>query len=157
MNSSSQKNKYQAYAAANHTVAKTQQILMIYDGLIRMVAQAKEAIRENRIEDRYHILAKASNIVHGLQGCLDFENGKEIANILYSFYASIDSRIFSIHRSNSVEMCEEVITDLKLMRDAWQTVDETALQGEAPAIAPETPAASGEVPPAAPISITLTA
>ena len=155
-----QKHKYQAYAAANHTVAKTQQILMIYDGIIRMMSQAKEAIRETRIEDRYNLLAKASSIIHGLQGCLDFENGKEIASILYSFYSSIDSRIFSIHRSNSIESCDEVINDLKKMRDAWQVVDATALKADAPVIVPEETAPGGDSTPAlpqAPVNITLSA
>lgn len=119
-----QKHKYQAYSSATQTVAKTQQIIILYDGMIRLVQQAKEAIREKRIEDRYNLLMKASNIVHGLQGCLDFENGKEIASMLYNFYSSVESRIFSIHRTNNMATCDEVIADLKQMRDAWVVVDE---------------------------------
>ena len=131
-----QKSKYQAYAAATQTVAKTQQIVMLYDGVIRLVQQAKEAIREKRIEDRYNLLVKAGDIVHGLQGCLDFENGKEIANILFSFYSTVDSKLFSIHRTNDLEACDEVIADLKKMRDAWLAVDEQMLLESAPATPP---------------------
>ncbi len=125
------KNKYQAYAAATQTVAKTQQIIMLYDGVIRLVQQAKEAISQRRIEDRYNLLIKASEIINGLQGCLDFENGKEIAGILFSFYSTVESRIFSIHRTNSLEVCDEVIADLKQMRDAWVAVDEKSLAEQA--------------------------
>jgi flagellar protein FliS len=118
------KHQYQAYAAATQTVAKTRQIVMLYDGAIRFVHQAKEAIRERRIEDRYHLLIRASGVVTGLQSCLDFENGGSIAKILYQFYSSIDQRLFSIQRSNSLDECEQVLADLKQMRDVWQEIDQ---------------------------------
>jgi flagellar protein FliS len=148
------KNKYQAYASATQTVAKTQQIVMLYDGAIRYIQQAKEAIRDKRIEDRYNLLIKAGEIIVGLQACLDFENGKEIARILYNFYSSIDTRMFSIHRTNSMETCDEIIEELKQMRSVWYDIDKGAsadasVQAEAE---PENTA-----PPASPENITLSA
>lgn len=125
-----QKQKYQAYAAATQTVAKTKQIVLLYDGVIRYLQQAKEAIRAKRIEDRYNLLIKASEIISGLQGCLDFENGGEIARVLYQFYSSIDHRMFFIHRTNSIETCDELIAELKQMRDVWHEIDQnTAADG----------------------------
>lgn len=121
-----EKHKYQAYAAATQTTAPVRQIVLLYDGVIRLVQQAKEAINEKRIEDRYKLLIKASELVGGLQSCLDFDNGGEIARILYSYYSSIEARIFTIHRSNSLEDCDNVIADLKQMRDAWNEIDHTA-------------------------------
>ena len=118
------KQKYQAYASATQTVAKTKQIVLLYDGVIRYIQQAKEAIRARKIEDRYHLLIKASDVIVGLQACLDFENGKEIAKILYNFYSSIDTRLFSIHRTNSIETCDEVIAELKQMREVWHDIDQ---------------------------------
>jgi flagellar secretion chaperone FliS len=126
-----QKQKYQAYVNATQTVAKTKQIVMLYDGAIRFVQQAKEAIRENRIEDRFKMLVKATDIIGGLQACLDFENGGDIAKVLYSFYASAEARLFAIHRSNSIEACDEVINDLKQMRDVWQEIDQKSSGGGA--------------------------
>ena len=117
------KNKYQAYSAAAQTLAKTRQIVLLYDGAIRFVQQGKEAIQTNRIEDRYNLLMRASDIVHGLQSCLDFDNGGDIAKILYQFYTSINNRLFSIHHTNSLDACDEVIADLKQMRDVWYEID----------------------------------
>lgn len=133
MSASYTKQQYKAYASATQTVAKTQQIIMLYDGTIRLIQQAKEAIRENRIEDRYNLLVKASTIVGGLQACLDFENGQQIANILYSFYSSVENRLFTIHRTNSIEACDELIDELKQMRDAWVAVDEADAASSVPA------------------------
>ncbi len=118
-----EKQKYQAYAFATQTVAPVRQIVLLYDGIIRLLQQSKEAIAEKRIEDRYNLLIKASDLVNGLQGCLDFDNGGEIANILYGYYSSIDARLFSIHRTNSTTDCDSIIADLKQMRDAWNEID----------------------------------
>lgn len=118
------KQQYQAYAAATQTVARTRQIVLLYDGVIRFVQQARTAIVEKRIEDRFNLLIKASDVIAGLQACLDFERGGEIAKVLYSFYSSVDGRIYSVHRTNSVETCDEVIAELKQMRDAWHEIDQ---------------------------------
>jgi len=141
--------QYKAYATARQTVAKTRQIVMLYDGAIRYLQQASEAIREKRIEDRYHLLVKASEIVSGLQGCLDFEKGGQVASLLHHFYTSVDLRIFSLHRTASAEACEQIIRDLKQMRDVWHEIDgqqgsgETASGGNAPA--PAAPAPGGDL------------
>jgi len=136
------KNKYQAYAAATQTVAKTRQIVILYDGAIRFLQQAKEAIRERRIEDRYHLLIRASSIINGLQSCLDFEHGGNVAKILYQFYSSLDGRLFAIHHSSSMESCDEVIADLKQMRDVWHEIDQNMVQ---PA---QNPPETAQIPPA---------
>lgn len=125
-----ERNKYQAYATATQTVAPVRQIILLYEGAIRLVQQAKEAIAEKRIEDRYNLLIKASELVGGLQGCLDFDNGGEIAKILYSYYSAIDNRLYAIHRSNSIQECEGIIADLKQMRDAWHEIDQTSSSGK---------------------------
>lgn len=127
-------NKYQAYAAATQTVAKTRQIVMLYDGAIRFLQQAKEAMNEKRIEDRYHLLVRASNIVVGLQSCLDFERGGDIAKVLYQFYASIEMRIYALHYNNSVEACNEVIDSLKQMRDVWHEIDQSTASASGEAV-----------------------
>src|SRR5690348_3031954 len=127
------KNKYQAYATATQTVAKTRQIVLLYDGAIRFMQQAKEAIYEKRIEDRYHLLLKASDVLMGLQGCLDFEQGGDIARLLYQFYSSLDHRIFSIHHTASIETCDAIIAELKQMRDVWDEIDHNASAASAAA------------------------
>ena len=122
--------QYNAYSAASQTVPKTKQIIMLYDGAIRFMKQARHAIEERRIEDRFHLLNRASEIVVSLQACLDFDNGGEIAHILFDYYSSIDARILNIHRSNDLKLCDSVIDNLKEMRDAWQNID-TAMSEEA--------------------------
>ncbi|NBO17769.1 MAG: flagellar export chaperone FliS, partial [Proteobacteria bacterium] len=127
-----QKQKYQAYAAATQTVARTKQIVMLYDGTIRFIYQAKEAIEKNNIQDRYNMLTKASEVLLGLQSCLDFENGGQIAKVLYNFYSTIDSMIFQVHRTGSAQTCDTIIAEMKKMRDVWQEIDESTTSAPPP-------------------------
>lgn len=118
-----QKNPYKAYNQASHTVAKTRQVVMLYDGVIRNLQQAGEAMKQNQIEERYKKLVRASEIIIGLQSSLDFENGESAARILYDFYSSIDSRMLTLHRTNDVTLCNTLIEELKEVREMWDKID----------------------------------
>lgn len=115
--------QYRAYANAAMTVGKVRQVVMLYDGAIRFVKQATEAIAAGDFETRYNQLVKTSEIITGLQNSLDFEQGGDISKLLYDYYASIDARLFTVHRSNDVKMCEAIVKELKMMRDAWDQID----------------------------------
>lgn len=116
--------QYQAYALANQTAPKTRQIVMLYDGVIRYLRQTREAIEEQRIEERYNLLLKASEVIMGLQSCLDFNDGGDVALALYDFYSSIDARILSLHGTQSLPVCDQLVADLKQMRDIWTGIDQ---------------------------------
>lgn len=135
---------YKAYHRATHTVTKTRQVVMLYDGMIRFMQQACEAMEKKDYETRYNKLARVSEIAHGLQACLDFEAGGDSAKILYDFYASLEVRIFQLHRSNDAEQCRKLITEVKNMRDMWDRFDRDgevnspAPANSAPGTAPST-------------------
>lgn len=124
--------QYNAYNMATQTVSKTRQVVMLYDGAIRFAKQAKTAIEENRIEDRYNLLHKVSEILMGLQGSLDFDNGGEIAPLLFDYYSSLDARILYIQHKNDVAILDSIISELKQMRDAWGKVDSHNITTEEP-------------------------
>ena len=112
-----------AYNRANHTVSKTRQVVMLYDGAIRFLQQALEAMEKKDYEARYQKLMRAADVVIGLQACLDFDSGGKSAKVLYDFYSSMDLRIFALHRSNDLEECRKIITEMKDMRDVWDRID----------------------------------
>jgi flagellar secretion chaperone FliS len=114
---------YKAYNRANHTVSKTRQVVMLYDGAIRFLQQACEAIENKDYEVRYHKLTRAADIMVGLQSCLDFDAGGPSAKGLYDFYAAIDMKIFALHRSNDLSACQALIAEIKEMRDVWDGID----------------------------------
>ena len=118
-----QKNPYKAYNQASHTVAKTRQVVMLYDGVIRNLQQACEAMKHNQVEERFKKLLRASEIIIGLQSSLDFENGESAARILYDFYSSIDSRMLTLHRTCDIALCNTLIEELKEVREMWDKID----------------------------------
>ena len=119
----SQYDRYKAYSNASQTVAKTRQVVMLYDGAIRFLNQAKEAIEKNDIEQRYIKLTRVTDIISGLQSCLDYEAGQETAKLLNGFYTSIEMRVFSQHHTPDVAKCAQIIKELKEMRDVWDVID----------------------------------
>ena len=135
-------NLYKAYHKATHTVSKTRQVVMLYDGAIRFLQQAGDAIDKKEIERRYHALTRASEIISGLQSCLDFDSAEKMARILFDFYTNIDLLILAIHRTADKKSCEEIIADLKQMRDVWDNIDrggeaKPSVSEQKPAMAPD--------------------
>jgi len=118
------KEMYNAYTTASQMVRKTRQVVMLYEGVIRFVKQAKHAIEKNDIETRYNSLSKACNIITGLQLSLDFDKGGEIAKLLYDYYSGLDMRLMSIHQNQSTELCDLAIKHLKMMCEAWEEIDQ---------------------------------
>src|SRR5438105_7157456 len=116
--------QYQAYNIATQTVGKTRQIVMLYDGAVRYLRQAIEALRAGRIEERYHLLMKAVAVIGGLQSCIDLSVGSDISLMLYDYYASIERRLMSVHHTGNVQTCETIISELKAMRDVWDEIDQ---------------------------------
>ncbi|HEU5047013.1 MAG TPA: flagellar export chaperone FliS [Rickettsiales bacterium] len=128
--------QYRAYTAATGTVAKTRQLVMLYDGIIKCLKYAEIAARENRIEDRYNQLIKASEIVMALQSSIDFDKGGDIAGILHEFYTQIARRIISVNFLKDAEkagqLCLELLEEVKQMRNVWDDIDRSLTQGTQP-------------------------
>ena len=131
------KQSYKAYATATQTVAKTKQVVMLYEAAVKDMQQAIDAINAGDIQTRFNSLERAGNIVFGLQGALDFESAPDIAQVLYDYYASIDARIMSLHRTQDIAVCEQVLRDLKMMRDAWIEIDKMDEEGKIEAPTPQ--------------------
>lgn len=128
--------RHKAYQQASHTVARTRQVVMLYDGMVRFMSQAKEAIESGdimRIEERYQKLTRVCEIIAGLQACLDFDVGGDTAKVLYAFYASIESRVFNLHHAPDAQVCAQIIAELKEMRDVWDSIDRQK-EAAAPAV-----------------------
>lgn len=122
--------QYQAYSIATRTVAKTRQVVMLYDGAIRFLRQAEAAIEANQIEERFKLLQRTSEIITGLQSSIDFDTGGDVAQTLHRFYTGISMRILDINfkGDQSKAICGEIIAELKQMRDIWDSIDHTLNQ-----------------------------
>ncbi len=96
------------------------QVIMLYDGAINFIQQAKEAMIRKDSDSKYKYLSKAIAIITGLNSCLDTTGkGDETKRVLEDFYMQVDMHLAYIKCNDRLESCDRVIADLKRMRDAW--------------------------------------
>ena len=108
-----------AYGQAADTLPPLQQIVMLYDGAIRRLREAKAAGEAGRIAQRATAVGKAAAIVDALQRCLDAERGGEIAANLDRIYTHLGFRMQQINMLGDLAICDEVAEQLAELRMAW--------------------------------------
>jgi flagellar protein FliS len=140
------KNAHVAYKHASHNMTKTRQVVLAYDGIISMVLRARQAIQENDPETRFNSIQRACMVILSLQTALDHKNGGEIAKMLDSFYFSIDLRLMRQHTEQDIGKLDQLIGEIRQMRDAWVDVDAQMTNAKAQGT---------ELPPAAPSAETI--
>lgn len=111
-----------AYDQAAGTMPPLQQIVLLYDGAIRRLREARDAIEGGRVKDRHVAVEKAATIVGALQGCLDLDRGGEIAANLDRLYTHLTIRMHQINVANDPTVCDEVAERLGELRMAWSAL-----------------------------------
>ena len=97
-------------------------IQMLFDGLIESMSAAKGHIQHNNISEKSKAIARASRIVLGLQGALDFEKGGELAKNLDELYNYITRRLLYVNARNDLAALDEIHGLMTEIRSAWETV-----------------------------------
>ncbi len=114
------------YTEAGHNVSNTRQVVMLYDGIIKFLRNAKISQAQKDFENVYSNLQKAKNIIQGLQLGINFESGGEIAQTLNDFYDGMFFRLslFNIRDgSQGEDYLANITRDLQTMRNAWAEID----------------------------------
>ena len=119
-----------AYGQAVETIPPARQIVMLYDGVLRQIANARSAIGDRRINDRFTAVQKATLILEGLQGCLDHEQGGEIAPQLDQLYGHYIFRLQAINMEDDPNICDELTAQIRELRESWAVL---ATSGTSPA------------------------
>lgn len=112
-----------AYKNAFENVDKLNQAIMLFDTAIASMQQAKQAIIDKKIEERFNKLTKVFNILTGLRDALDHNANPELAKTLEDWYSATSLRVLSINRTQDLSMCDLCEKHLKEMRSAWQEVE----------------------------------
>lgn len=124
-----------AYGQAARTIPPAVQVVMLYDGAIGRLREARRAVEEGRVEDRYRAVGKAAAIVDALHACLDRERGGEVAVLLDRLYTYVSVRMQLINTRNDAGVCDELTARLTELRDSWRVIAEGgSATGAAPAV-----------------------
>ncbi len=97
-------------------------IQMLFDGLIESLSTAKGHIQHNNVAEKSKAIARASRIVLGLQGALDFEKGGDLAGNLNELYNYVTRRLLHVNARNDLQALEEIHGLMTEIRSAWETV-----------------------------------
>lgn len=95
-----------------------EQVLMLYDGAMKFMLQAKGAIERGEIEARCNANRRAMEIIAYLIDMVNPEQGGEAAKRLFSIYTSMLKRMLMIDFENNPAICDEMVTNLRTLRSA---------------------------------------
>lgn len=94
-------------------------VVMLYDGAIKFMLSAQEAIRRHDIAARRTALSKALAIISELQSTLNMDQGGEIAVTLDELYRWSSVRLLDATVQNDEAPIEEVLQVFRTLRDGW--------------------------------------
>ena len=106
------------------TASKEQLLIMFYDGAIRFVTRAENAIKENNIEQKSYCINKASAIITELSVTLDHKIGEQIASDLEALYEFMNRELIKANIKNSLAPLETVKTLLTDLSETWKSAIE---------------------------------
>ena len=116
-----QSNAFNAYKQNSVTTASPGELtLMLYNGCIKFIGQAKNAINEKNIEQRNYYIQRAQAIIVEFMSTLNMDY--EISNQMLPLYEYMNRRLTEANVKNSIEILDEVEGLVVEFRDTWKEV-----------------------------------
>lgn len=97
-------------------------VVALYDGVVRFLSTAVEAVERGNVEERRYAVKRALDIIIHLQARLRTDIGGRPAQALSEFYAAIFAQILQASQSASKEKFEHAIASVRNVREAWRQV-----------------------------------
>ena len=94
-------------------------VVMLYDGALRFVSEAKQAHLRGDILARGNAISRCLAIVAELQSTLNIEQGGTIAEELDRLYTYINTRLVDVSARKDVAALDEIYGLLSTIRDGW--------------------------------------
>jgi flagellar secretion chaperone FliS len=96
--------------------------IALYDGVIRFMRDAIEAVERKEVDKRRAAVKRAMDIVIHLQATLNKDVGGKPAEALSDFYVAMFALMLQGSQGNSRKKFEQVIANVLNVRDAWKQV-----------------------------------
>ncbi|MDR3044225.1 MAG: flagellar export chaperone FliS [Desulfovibrio sp.] len=107
------------------TTTQGELLLLLYDGAIKFLNQAKEKIAERDYAGKGILISKALDIVNELDASLNLEKGGELAENLHKLYFYCSTRLLNANLKMDVAFIDEVIKILAGLRGAYGQIVNT--------------------------------
>ncbi|MGF1476184.1 MAG: flagellar export chaperone FliS [Geminicoccaceae bacterium] len=119
-----------AYGQASQTLPPAQQLVELFDGMVRQLRRAKNAIQAGDIEGRFFATEKVARVIDALQACLDHEAGGDMARQLDRYYSFLRHRLMELNAKNDPAVCQDLMDRLGDMRSAWEQIAAGAVDAD---------------------------
>lgn len=114
-------NPYQTYQQNSAQTASPGQLtLMLYNGCLKFIKQAKVAIEENNIEARNTNIIKAQNIIREFMVTLNMD--LEVSKSMMQMYDYMLQKLIEANMKSDLEALAEVEAYVIEFRDTWKQV-----------------------------------
>jgi len=114
-------NAYNAYKQNSVTTASPGELtLMLYNGCLKFLHQAKKGILEKNIEVKNTNLIKAQNIIKELMSTLNMDLA--VSNEMLPLYDYMNRRLMEANIKNDPSIIDEVESLVVEFRDTWKEV-----------------------------------
>jgi len=121
----------QQYIATQISTAdRLQLVVMLYEGAIAFLNQAKEKMAQKDASGKGLFISKALDIIAELNASLNFQEGRELAANLFHLYNFMTAHLTRANLNWDLKAVEEVQGMLMQLRDSWQEVCQKAKRGE---------------------------
>jgi flagellar protein FliS len=100
-------------------------VVMLYDGALRFVTLARDAIQRRDIPARRDAISRLLAIIAELQSTLDIERGGQVAASLDELYAFVTRRVMDAAFNNDIAALDEARRVLETLKDGWQSIAAT--------------------------------
>ncbi|MDY2790698.1 MAG: flagellar export chaperone FliS [Lachnospiraceae bacterium] len=108
------------------TATPAELTLMLYEGAIKFCNKAIEAVNKQEVEKAYENIVKVENIIVEFKATLN--HNYEVAKDFDIVYDYIYDRLVAANMSKDPEILEEVLTQLRDMRDNWKTIMQSSVR-----------------------------
>jgi flagellar secretion chaperone FliS len=97
-------------------------VVMLYDGAIKFVLEAREAIARNDVRARTNAVSRTIAIIVELQNTLNVKDGGEVARELDRLYSYINARLLDVTANADDEAAKQVQKLLTTLREGWSQI-----------------------------------
>ena len=97
-------------------------VTMLYDGALRFLASASDAVARNDLRERAQNVSRALDIICELQNTLNMEAGGEVARQLDALYTYMTSRLLDSTAKRDHAALAEVHKLLSTLREGWAEI-----------------------------------
>ncbi len=112
------------------TADRLQLVIMLYDGAISFISQAREKMVAKDASAKGLLIGRALDIIAELNASLNFQAGQQLAASLFHLYNFMTGHLTKANLNWDVQALDEVLEMIQKLREAWVEVAHRARRGE---------------------------